>query len=531
MATFSDLESQASVRLKINAAITKVDDAYAIGNLTARRFNTVQDLLDYTATPRLTVGSYVEAGGFRYLVVSSGEHVTTDGGDKLTVVEEGADTRAFGATADWNGSSGTDDTAAIQAMVDAFGYFRLPIGRSKITDTITIPDGIYGQIWSGQGKEESGLHCVGMTGKNAIEPASSTGLIRVNFRDFSITGDCDTSIDLTTSGEYYASSISNLLLNGVAGPALYIPSGFSYTIQDCQFYSTNNHAVELDGGPGTNLIGCYAHQCGTGKAGYRIYSEANLIGCNGLDSGSIWGMFGRATAAGDAVDAQYYINIVGGNLEDWGTHAIELRYTGRLTLDGPSFVSKATGTFETYIKHVSGAAQWDFYAIGCKDAGKGSTMTGASKILANAAVGHIETTKFFTDYYRTDQALLYNANLKTSTNPAFQVTAWKVPRLDFDRAYGYVLQVPSTWTANATNMSVSSRNTIQTANTLATNMNYASGGEVGQILTIIIGDANTTIVHNFAASGRFLNTSGANITAASGNVFQYVHNGTNWVQI
>lgn len=83
MPTFSDLESQASVRAKINAAITKVDDADAIGNLTARRFDTEEDLFDYSAAPRLTVGSYVEAGNSRYLIVSSGEHRTTLGGDKL----------------------------------------------------------------------------------------------------------------------------------------------------------------------------------------------------------------------------------------------------------------------------------------------------------------------------------------------------------------------------------------------------------------------------------------------------------------
>jgi hypothetical protein len=132
MATFSDLESQASVRAKINAAITKVDDADAIGNLTARKFGTETDLFDYSATPRLTVGTYVEAGGFHYLVVNSGEHVTTAGGDKLTVVSSGpAYFDAFGAV----GDDSTDDTAAMQiALSSTFKSLKGTPGKTYLID-------------------------------------------------------------------------------------------------------------------------------------------------------------------------------------------------------------------------------------------------------------------------------------------------------------------------------------------------------------------------------------------------------------
>ena len=38
-------------------------------------------------------------------------------------------------------------------------------------------------------------------------------------------------------------------------------------------------------------------------------------------------------------------------------------------------------------------------------------------------------------------------------------------------------------------------------------------------------------MHNFASNGRFLTLSGANIAATNGGVYEFVSNGTNWVQV
>jgi hypothetical protein len=136
----------------------------------------------------------------------------------------------------------------------------------------------------------------------------------------------------------------------------------------------------------------------------------------------------------------------------------------------------------------------------------------------------------FPDYYNTNAALVYPASVETMSLPFFQVAATKFDQLDAARYWGFTSQAPSTWTANATTVSLAGRNTIKTANTVATSFQTATGGVEGQRITIIVKDANTTIVNNFAAGGRFLNKSGANYVAANGSVYEYVYNGTNWVE-
>jgi hypothetical protein len=75
--------------------------------------------LTYTAgqPSTVTVGSFVRtrAEGFAYEVLASGattQDLTTAGGVKLRVIGP-ADLRAFGAVGDWNGTTGTDNSAAI----------------------------------------------------------------------------------------------------------------------------------------------------------------------------------------------------------------------------------------------------------------------------------------------------------------------------------------------------------------------------------------------------------------------------------
>jgi hypothetical protein len=84
------------------------------------------------------------AEGFAYQVVSSGEHVTTTGGTKLIVLpgDTGYNVKAFGAIGDWNGTTGTNDTSAIQtalnqSLLNGSALF-FPSGRYRTTAPLTI---------------------------------------------------------------------------------------------------------------------------------------------------------------------------------------------------------------------------------------------------------------------------------------------------------------------------------------------------------------------------------------------------------
>lgn len=112
-------------------------------------YDTVADLMAETSS--LSEGATVRAEDFRYIVAASGasdHHVTTAGGTKLYVQpgERGYNVKAFGAT----GDGVTDDTAAIQAAVDAIarasyvtykgGAVFIPRGNYSVTN-VDIPWG------------------------------------------------------------------------------------------------------------------------------------------------------------------------------------------------------------------------------------------------------------------------------------------------------------------------------------------------------------------------------------------------------
>jgi hypothetical protein len=87
--------------------------------------------------------------GFAYEVVTSGQHVTTAGGEKLIVLpgDVGMNVKAFGAKGNWNGTqsssgTGTDDTTAIQnainyCVANGTGLF-FPPGRYRTTAPLVI---------------------------------------------------------------------------------------------------------------------------------------------------------------------------------------------------------------------------------------------------------------------------------------------------------------------------------------------------------------------------------------------------------
>jgi hypothetical protein len=314
MATFSDLESMASVRAKINAAITKVDDAVAIGNLTARRFDTVPELLAYSATPRLTVGTYVEAGGFRYLVVSSGEHLTTAGGDKLTVVPlyVGSDggvvvSSMVGAV----GDNATDDTDALNLAATVARALNAklvlaPVSRSLgyyITSTLDFTDlpfidgrsAIIRSTISGSGAVQIGKQVgVVVDGDIWLELISSTnsavdgtyGVHCYGLRTTKLTLGYAQGYDdaiyfdgLTTSNRNWLNNDIRIARASNCGTLLHI------ALNDGRYFISNEIHVESYLGSGTKKAKRAAVKLMV-PSGTPICSDNRLSGGIGLDGGS-----------------------------------------------------------------------------------------------------------------------------------------------------------------------------------------------------------------------------------------------------
>lgn len=130
-----DLTTQVS-----NAAASATSAAASAATATAYTpayFNNFTALKADTRTWPVGQLLNTRAEGFAYQVVTSGQHLTTTGGVKLIVLpsNSGYNVKAFGAV----GNGTTDDTATIQAALNAASHVFMPEGAYLITSSITVP--------------------------------------------------------------------------------------------------------------------------------------------------------------------------------------------------------------------------------------------------------------------------------------------------------------------------------------------------------------------------------------------------------
>lgn len=427
------------------------------------------------------------------------------------------------------GDGVANDTSAIQAAVTAAAGKRVhfPAGNYKITAAITF--GVAGSTFTGDGMESTTITLTG-----AINGFVSTSAqVRCSFRDMSIVGNA-TTLDAiylpSAGGNSYQLSFTDMFFY-TGGRGVYAPLDFNSTFTNCQFNSYNNHGVEVSAALSSTFINCYVHNIPTGFYGFRTYRGGNFIGCNGLDTGYNWGLFGQSIAAGDAADNQYHCNFIGCNFEGYRNRAVVFRYDGSASFQSCTFLPYTTYDCSVWIEFsVLGRITFD----GCAWLATG-TRTKLAEVFAqgSANVLFLNTAPTAPTAQIDQGGTLYTVPSMDVHYAAYLTYAARFNQLEFGTARGFVTNPQTTWTANATNFNVTSIDRLVTANSGATQFNYASGGVPGQMIVITVNDANTTIVHNYAANGRFINSSGANITATNGRSYLYVLNGTSgyWYQV
>jgi len=445
--------------------------------------------------------------------------------DGLATKENKLDVSNYGAV----GNGIADDTSSIQAMINDVGYFKLKKGIYKITNSLTIPNTAiaFDKIYGGINISDSQLLCVGMSGKPAIKLATNSQLARLNFENFKISGDCENAINLTTSTNVYNTTFSNLTLES-NGDCLVMRNDFSCKLTNVQVSSINGHGFNVDGLSAVNFDNCYAHNVGATKAGYRIKGSSVLIGCNGIDSGGTWGWFG-ATVADDGYDSTANISLIGCNIEDYDIRAIYCSYQSDLHISSSYFISKITGTYSEDIKFAT--TNNTVVLKNNTQTTKGSTYTSASRIVTNGFVGFISSNNdVFDDYYDIPAGIVYKIPLETLSLVAYGINAYKVPFFDCDRNYGFNLQKPINWTQNNANFNAQGQTVLYTNNTILTSYDSATGGVEGQHLSILIKDNFTRINHLNAGAGRFKLSKTSNVTCVSGEIYNFVYDGIQWVE-
>ncbi len=496
---------------------------------------TFQDIANYP-TPSDIDGVVVhgfyefgDGGGGLYKRVASmppgGMYAISATGGKFKLCNNLVDIRHFGAS-----TALVDNSPYIQKMVDALGYFVLPVGTFNISNPILIRAAGFisiGSKWSGAGSERSILNCVGMTGVAAIKP-DTTQNIRITMIDFRVQGDCDSCIDTGAGNPVYSSTFSRLALYSTGAAAFVCPSHFSTTWDNVQATSAHGHGFDLGGGVSNAMIGCYARNVGANKAGYRIKNAMTLIGCNGVNevnNDCYWGWFGNISPASMAI-----MTLIGCNMEDWNLAAIKLDgNNGSIDFIGCQMYSRATGTYAAIID-ITGVSNSVKFGEGTGFISKGSTLSGLAPIVMSGANYVLDEHSLgnagFTTFYRTDATTIYNIPSRTIFYGDFPKTDVR-----YSRDSSFRLTNRASMPAGTTTYAVGSVNGVLTANTGATVLTNLTGGFDAQEMLILVKDAFTTLKHLAGGSGQLKNASGADIVASNGDVYKYVLNGTTWAQI
>lgn len=232
----------------------------------------------------------------------------------------------FGAV----GDGITDDTTAFQNAIaycqssTSYGgrALYIPGGRYKITSSLTISKEFITIF--GDGAWESRIYAVGLS-TSALTTAAMQYL-RPFLHDFAVqnTG-TGKGIDFgNITGQVYLGELKNLYLES-GDDGFYAPHFFSMSMINVSSLSRTGHSFRVSCGPGVNWIGCYALECGPGKAGYRLRGSILLNACNGLNEGDFWGVFGSNPTnldgfQNDFADNDYPdITLLNCNLERWGS--------------------------------------------------------------------------------------------------------------------------------------------------------------------------------------------------------------------
>jgi hypothetical protein len=459
------------------------------------------------------------------------------------------------------GTLAVDCSAAIQyAITEAESdnqysgrTLRLPAGRYR-ANAESLLSKQFIRI-TGEGAYQSVIVPTG-AGVNGLSVAA-INYLRPFFADFSIRGASNTgrAIDLDDILlEVYLGELRNMILES-GGIALAARRFFSMVVSNIAGVSVNDHTFRVSCGPGTSWISCYAIECGAGKAGYRLLGIINMLGCNGLNSGDWWGIFGQDTAASDGYQADFSvagndfpdINLIGCNLEE---------YASKSTNGGGLLIHNTYRHFNM----IGGKFDRNNLSTGYKaivHARKGSNSPEQPIRLAPGSVFPGAGTPSLAALYTDSGARFWDEN---STFTGASITTWRdagaalnyplltdgatgdlygdnahsfsalYPRRLSVRMMRYAVLDHTTTGANQTvNVtgytkvklspgSSSSFDKFSLTETAGGGDDYGRNGD----LIIEAGTANATLNHNIAGAGGMRMKGGANVTMALGEIRRFV---------
>lgn len=255
-------------------------------------------------------------------------------------------------------SAAANDAAIVQAVANLpaqGGVIQLAKGAHNISNDFSLGLVAYNVTIRGDQSEGSYLQQTSLN-KNVISVPAAAICHTVKIENLLLRGAGFSGgtghglyIPNNLGGDTWGWNVRNVSIANVPGKGIYSPIGgstslFSSTFEDIRIDFVGDHGVDL-GGLTTTLVNVYvANLSGTNKAAYRFHGASpTLIGCNGVDTGDYWGIFGDKTTLGDASDNTCNPILIGCNVEAYAKVGIQLRNGSLNWISGTGYAA-ATGS-------------------------------------------------------------------------------------------------------------------------------------------------------------------------------------------
>lgn len=216
--------------------------------------------------------------------------------------------------------------------------------------------------------------------------------------------------------ESYQCKIERVRVINCYGKGVYVPYDFNNVYDEVFVSKCGGNAIEIAGLNTCTLKNCYVDYVAPDKVGYRVYQNAIMISCNGTGGGTAdyWGVFGRNNGAFEDANngqSQYYITLIGCNIEDWKKSGCVFLYSGGFQFINTTFYAPATGKYDYYIDAQT-LAKMSLIDGGTILQSKGGTSNFASKMKSNVSNPNL---------------LVYSGDLPNFTTDGTSLT--KIPKI------------------------------------------------------------------------------------------------------
>jgi hypothetical protein len=435
-------------------------------------------------------------------------------------------------------------TAAINSLMKTRTCVYFPAGDYYVNDSLVFPAYMLGnpRCFYGDGRRLTVIHGVGLTGKALFRPdATGQYLNSLEMRGMSLTGDQDNAFFADPAPYLMWACYFESMSFGAAGTAFKCTSDFENCWTRCEFVSTvNGNGCEVQGNKDCWIdcsIGPFALD---GVAGFKTTLGGVFISCNGCyvtgAPRARWGDFGRL--ASDPAGPSYpRVTLLNCNVEDYGDYGLYFQAEPRVIIHNTTF-TKLSGT--TIAPMGSAVGAWASCVLKSILINlTGSTLDAVNNpnnatIVIGSGTISVESDATITSWNGTT---LRKWSPVSSSNTAFQPplaggTGYQVQThfaaLSADYVFPGSMQPASVTIFTGATLTITTASyCYKTNNSGATNFSLISAvspivARDGMLLLVIIGDANTTVIHNTASANRMLLKSGGNETPAAGTLYVFV---------